>query len=119
MDDFNGMRSDHLGRGLYSGHEIMGRFSKYKLFEIEEVKRSKEEKKVLVKALEDGSHDGQKVVWYKPAEYYIVPDDNAVLDNREYNAFNDYPDILIDFIEMARWLRTDKGSDAAARILGF
>ena len=80
---------------LFSGSETMGRFSKYELHEVEEVKKTKEEMQELINADEVG-----KVEIYRPAQYYIVPAKDAEYLSNPYNAFQDYPDILADFLDM-------------------
>ena len=103
----------------FSSSESIGRYSKYKLHEVEEVKPSREKKEALVESIRNGTDKGHSVTWYKPAEYYIVPTDDAIFQSVPKNAFEYYPDILMDFIDMAKKISFEIEEDSAKTILRF
>jgi hypothetical protein len=83
---------------VFLNSETTGRFSKYELSKVEEV-NIKDYVQLSGAPIKDLKNKGISFM-YKAEKLFIVPSKDAELLSSSYNPFNDYPDILADFLDL-------------------
>jgi len=106
----NDSTGDSCNERFISGGKSIGRYSKYKILEV-----ATPAEKYLSKQPDDDTDSKSKPL----SKYFIVPANDAVYQETSLNAFDYYPEILLDFLNMAKGLREDNEVEIAKHILRF
>ena len=110
-------------RDLVSDSQLMGRYSEYEIFVEEIEEKSWEELTAELEQAVEEKNIYYRVPWRhreKSPRYFIVPKKDATFQESRQNAFDFYPEILLDFIELAVRIREDRRDENAAKhILKF
>ncbi len=110
MDSSDNYPQGNCGKGAISNSEPIGRYSQYKI-----LKEASPAEKYLSKQTVDHVDNKTKLL----SEYFIVPADDAVYQEKTLNAFDYYPEILLDFINMAKTIKRSNEIEIANQILNY
>lgn len=105
----NRLKSD-CNKGSTSENEPVGRYSKYKILK----EASPAEKYLSKRSVDDAASKIEPL-----SAHFIVPADDAVYQEKPFTAFDYYPEILLDFINMAKRIKESNEIEIASLILKY
>jgi len=110
MDRFDKPLIGNCSKSTISNREPIGRYSQYKI-----LKEASPAERYLSKHSVDDTDSKNELL----SEYFIVPADDAVYQEKTLNAFDYYPEILLDFINMAKNINGRNEIEIASHILKY